>query len=63
MRRFISLSLGVSLILFPLFGYTYLRGCIDGVARYQRSKRFALTLYSIYRFGFIDGVDSCGGKK
>ena len=43
-------------------GYTYLRGCMDGVARYQQSKRFALTLYSMYMFGFKDGAASCGGK-
>lgn len=55
MRRFISASFLTALVLFPLFGYTYLRGCTDGVARYQKSRRFALTLYSMYRFGLVDG--------
>ena len=62
MKRFILLSIGISLVIFPLMGYTYLRGCMDGVARYQQSKRFALTLYSMYMFGFKDGAASCGGK-
>jgi hypothetical protein len=63
MRRFISASFLTALVLFPLFGYTYMRGCSDGVTRYQRSRRFALTLYSMYMFGVQDGYDACKGGK
>jgi hypothetical protein len=63
MRRLIGGGLAVSLVLFPLFCYTYVKGGIDGVARYQRSRHFALTLYSMYMFGMRDGCDRCGGKK
>lgn len=66
MRRFIVASLLVSLVLFPLFGYTYLKGCQDGIARYKQSKNFMLTLYSMYLFGVGDGCKGgsiCEGKK
>lgn len=66
MKRFIGLVVAVSVVLFPLFAYTYVRGCVDGVARYQRSNRFALTLYSMYRYGVMDGCrggNICEGKK
>jgi hypothetical protein len=63
MRRFIGGGLAVSLVLFPLFGYTYVKGGIDGVLRYQRSRRFALTLYSMYMFGVRDGYDKCKAEK
>jgi len=64
MKRYISAGLLTALILFPLFSYTYVKGCQDGIARYKRSKNFMLTLYSMYRFGVQDGMDACkGGKK
>ncbi len=66
MRRFIGLGVAVSVILFPLFSYIYVRGCVDGVVRYQRSRRFALTLYSMYRYGVLDGCRGgsiCKGGK
>jgi hypothetical protein len=55
MRRFIVAGFFVSLILFPLFVATYLRGMADGVERYRHSKQFMLTLYSMYMFGLKDG--------
>jgi hypothetical protein len=63
MKRLISLALAVSIILFPLFAYTYVRGCKDGVMRYQKSDRFTLTLYSMYKFGLAEGIASCKGEK
>lgn len=67
MLRFIGLALAISLVIFPLMCYTYVRGCKDGVVYYQHSHRFELALQAMYRFGFMDGVDSCknhtrGGK-
>jgi hypothetical protein len=59
MRRFIVLALANVVILFPLFTYTYLKGGIDGVARYQHSRQFALTLYSMYMFGVREGHNAC----
>lgn len=55
MKRFLGLALAVSLVLFPLFTYTYLKGCRDGVVHYQRSNKFFLTLLSMYNFGVADG--------
>lgn len=63
MKRFIVAGLSVSLLMFPLLGYTYVKGGIDGVTRYQRSRRFALTLYSMYMFGVKEGCDKCKGAK
>lgn len=62
MRRLFALSLGISLVLFPIMCYTYVRGCQDGIARYKKSKQFELTLYSMYKFGFIDGYREAKGK-
>ena len=63
MKRFIPLVVAVTLFQTAFGVYMYGRGGVDGVTRYQQSKRFALTLYSMYRFGVMDGMDSCGGKK
>jgi len=63
MRRFIVLALVTSLVLFPLLTYTYAKGCVDGVTRYQRSRRFALTLHSMYMFGVREGYDGCKGER
>jgi len=63
MKHYISAGLLTALILFPLFDYTYVKGCQDGVARYKRSKNFMLTLYSMYMFGVRDGYDACKGGK
>jgi len=63
MRRFIMLAILVSLILFPLGTYVYLRGCIDGVARYKKSTNFLYTLNSAYMYGVRDGSKNCGENK
>lgn len=63
MKRFLGLVVGVSFILFPLLGYTYVIGCRDGIVRYQKSKRFALTLMSMYRYGLMDGYAACKAGK
>lgn len=63
MKRYIVAGLYLSIILFPLFCYTYVKGMADGVARYKTSKNFYMTLYSMYRYGVIDGYAACGGKK
>lgn len=65
MKRFIGLVVAISAILFPLLIYTYMRGCVDGVVRYQHSRRFALALDSMYRLGFLDGCRdrSAEGEK
>jgi hypothetical protein len=63
MKRYIFPSLLTALILFPLFGYTYVRGCQDGVVRYKRSKNFMLTLYSMYMMGFRDGSDAAQERR
>ena len=54
MKRFIAAAALTSLVLFPLFGYVYFQGMIDGVARYRGSRQFQLTLFSMYRFGVLD---------
>lgn len=59
MRR-LKLGIGTMLILFPLLGYTYIKGCQDGIVRYKQSKNFMLTLYDMYMFGVMDG---CRGGK
>jgi hypothetical protein len=63
MKSYIYVVLLLSLVLFPLFGYTYRKGCQDGVIRYQHSKQFMLTLYRMYMFGMRDGYDACKGVK
>lgn len=55
MIRFIKASLLVLLVLFPLFGYTFLKGAEWGVDRYRHSRQFFLTLYSMYMYGLSDG--------
>jgi len=54
MRRFVAASFLSTLVLFPLFGYVYVRGEIDGIARYRDSRQFALTLLSMYQYGVWD---------
>lgn len=55
MRGFIAAIVVGFLILAPTYLYVYNQGAIDGVARYQRSERFKKTLFSMYRFGLMDG--------
>ncbi len=55
----------IAITLFQLaFGfYLYGIGERDGVIHYKRSHQFARTLYSMYRFGYLDGADTCKEKK
>lgn len=62
MKRYIIAGLLTSAILFPLFGYVYMKGWNTGVETYKQSKAFQMTLDSMYRFGLYDGQASCGGK-
>ena len=63
MKR-LKIGFYLSLVIFPLFGYVYWKGCQDGVKYYKHSKKFSLTLLSMYRFGYMDGYDArCGEKK
>jgi hypothetical protein len=59
MRRFIPLVILLTLFQMGFGGYMYVKGGIDGIAMYRRSKSFYLTLYSMYRFGFMDGAATC----
>ena len=62
--RYIRAAVVISLVLFPIMCYTYYMGGVDGVMRYKKSSQFALTLYSMYRFGVMDGMATCkGGNK
>lgn len=54
MKRFLVAGLLTTLILFPMFGYVYVQGMMDGVVRYRASKSFELTLRSMYAFGVKD---------
>lgn len=54
MKRFIVAGFLSTLILFPMFGYVYVQGMVDGVVRYRASKSFELTLRSMYLFGVKD---------
>jgi hypothetical protein len=63
MKRFIFASFATMAILFPLFGYVYIRGSEDGIAYYKQSKGFRMTLDRMYRYGFDDGRDACRRGK
>ncbi len=58
MYHFIKIWFMASVILWPLFAYTYHRGQIDGVARYKHSKQFYITLGSMYHYGTKDGCEN-----
>lgn len=62
-KEFFKIVLLVSLIILPTDTYIYCRGMADGIKFYRGSRQFALTLYSMYRFGYMDGADTCKGKK
>jgi hypothetical protein len=55
MKRFIVAGLLTALVLFPMFGYVYMRGAADGISRYRDSNQFKMTLFSMYAFGVQDG--------
>lgn len=59
MRQRIIAAFATAIILFPLFGYVYMKGRADGVSDYKHSENFRLTLESMYRFGLAD----CKGRE
>ena len=62
-KQYLKAALGTALILFPLFGYVYIRGGNDGIRWYRSSKQFYYTLYSMYMFGYKDGYAKHCGEK